>query len=123
MEIQGKIIAILPANSGVSKSGNQWTSQEYVLETQGNHKTKMCFSVFGEDRIKQFDIKQGEEVIARFDIDAHEYNGRWYNKISVYNINHVVQNKMQHTPTASVPPSPNLFPTEKPSDGADDLPF
>lgn len=122
MEIQGKIIAILPANSGVSKSGNQWTSQEYVLETQGNHKTKMCFSVFGEDRIRQFDIKQGEEVIARFDIDAHEYNGRWYNKISVYNINHVVQSK-QHTPNASVPPSPPLFPTEKPNDGADDLPF
>ena len=34
MEITGKIIAVLPANSGVSaRTGNPWMSQEYVMET------------------------------------------------------------------------------------------
>ena len=33
MEIQGKIIQILPEQGGISKAGNEWKKQEYVLET------------------------------------------------------------------------------------------
>ena len=32
MEFTGKIIAILQPRGGVSKSGNEWKSQEYVIE-------------------------------------------------------------------------------------------
>ena len=36
MELTGKIIAVLPANSGVSaRTGNPWMSQEYVIEVPG----------------------------------------------------------------------------------------
>ena len=31
MEFTGKIIAILQPRGGVSKSGNEWKSQEYVI--------------------------------------------------------------------------------------------
>ncbi|MBQ1722305.1 MAG: DUF3127 domain-containing protein, partial [Muribaculaceae bacterium] len=34
MEIEGKIIMKLPLQSGTSKTGNNWSKQEYVLETQ-----------------------------------------------------------------------------------------
>ena len=33
MEVTGKIIAVLPLQGGVSKAGNEWKKQEYVLET------------------------------------------------------------------------------------------
>ena len=33
MEISGKIIAILQPKGGVSKAGNEWKMQEYVIET------------------------------------------------------------------------------------------
>ena len=33
MEIKGKIIHVLPLQEGVSKAGNAWKKQEYVLET------------------------------------------------------------------------------------------
>ena len=33
MEIEGKIIVVLPAREGVSARGTQWKSQDYVLET------------------------------------------------------------------------------------------
>ena len=36
--------------------------------------------VFGEDRIKQFNLQQNDEVRVRFHIEAHEYNGRWFNE-------------------------------------------
>lgn len=87
MDLTGKVIAILPANSGVSqRTGNPWMSQEYVIEVPGQYPRKMLFRIFGEDRIKQFSIQAGEEITVQFDIDAHEYNGRWFNEIRAYNI-------------------------------------
>lgn len=87
MDLLGKIIAILPAQSGVSsRTGNPWMSQDYVLEVPGQYPRKMVFRVFGEDRIKQFNIQAGEELTVQFDIDAREYNGRWFNDIRAYNI-------------------------------------
>ena len=37
MEFTGKIIAILQPRGGVSKSGNEWKSQEYVIEDHGQY--------------------------------------------------------------------------------------
>lgn len=55
MELTGTIIAIMPAKSGVSaRTGNPWMTQEYVIEVPGQYPKKCAFSIFGEDRIKQF---------------------------------------------------------------------
>lgn len=87
MELTGRIIAVLPANSGVSaRTGNPWMSQEYVIEVPGQYPRKCVFRIFGEDRIKQFNIQMNEDVTVSFDIDAHEYNGRWFNEIRAYNV-------------------------------------
>lgn len=112
MEITGKIIAVLPANSGTSaRTGNPWMSQTYVIETQGQYPKKLAFDVFGEERIKQFNIKQGEELTVRFDIDAHEYNGRWFNQIRAFNVEKIgQQNTQQPTPQ----PTDNVANTQAP---------
>lgn len=87
MDLTGKVIAILEARGGVSqRTGNSWMLQEYVIEVPGTFPRKMMFSIFGEDRIKQFNIQAGEEITVQFDIDAREFNGRWYNDIRAYNI-------------------------------------
>lgn len=39
--------------------------------------------VFGEDRIKQFNLQVNDEVRVRFHIEAHEYNGRWFNEVRI----------------------------------------
>ena len=86
MEITGKIIAVLPERGGVSKTGNEWKMQEYVLETHEQYPRKICFNVFGADKIAQFNIQVGEEMTVSFDINAREYNGRWYNDIRAWKI-------------------------------------
>ena len=87
MELSGKIIAVLPASSGVSqRTGNTWMSQDYVIEVPGQYPRKCVFRVFGEDRIKQFNIQLNEDVTVSFDIDAHEFNGRWFNDVRAYNV-------------------------------------
>jgi len=88
MEITGKIIAVLPPRSGVSaRTGNPWMSQEYVIETIENYPRKCCFNIWGEDKIKTFNIQVGETMTVSVDIDAREYQGRWYNDIRCWQIN------------------------------------
>ena len=86
MEIEGLIYKVLPANSGVSqKTGNAWMSQEFVLSyywfPNQTMPSYMVFRVFGEDRLKQFDLHENDEVKIRFNIEAHESNGRWFNEV------------------------------------------
>lgn len=80
MEIIGKIILKLPLQTGVSKAGNNWSKQEYVLETQENFPKKVHFDFFG-DRATQYDLQEGQMVKLSFDIESREYNGRWYTSI------------------------------------------
>lgn len=84
MEFKGTIIATLPVKSGTSKAGKPWSMGQYVIESEGEYKKKMCFDVFGEEKIREFDIRTGEKMTVKFDIDSNEYNGRWYNSIRAY---------------------------------------
>ena len=134
MEIQGKVIAVLPERSGVSAKG-EWKSQTYVIETQEQYPKKMAFDVFGADRLAQFNIHSGEEILVSFDIDAHEYQGRWFNSIRAWNVTKVSQQAMASSANAAGVANPtnqqNPFPPEQQSaqqqaqqrGNSDDLPF
>ena len=91
MELQGKVIAVLPERSGVSARG-EWKSQSFVIETHEQYPKKLVFDVFGADRLAQFNIQSGEEILVSFDIDAHEYNGRWFNNVRAWNVQRVDPN-------------------------------
>ena len=123
MELTGKLIAAMPTQSGVSaRTGNAWMSREYVIEVPGQYPKKCCFKVFGEDRLKQFNLRKEETVTVQFDIDAHEYNGRWFNEIRAYN----VLRPQQAAAPAPQPQATAPFPPPQPEQGggsADDLPF
>ena len=134
MEIQGKVIAVLPERSSVSARG-EWKSQTYVIETQEQYPKKMAFDVFGADRLAQFNIHSGEVINVSFDIDAHEYQGRWFNSIRAWNVTKVSQQAMASSANAAGVANPtnqqNLFPPEQQSaqqqaqqrGNSDDLPF
>lgn len=85
MEIQGKIIVVLPERSGTSQRGNQWRSISYVLETQEQYPKKLAFDVTN-DKIDQLNIQLGEILTVQFDINAREYNGRWFNSVNAWNV-------------------------------------
>lgn len=127
MELIGRIIAVQEAKSGTSlKTGNPWMKQEYVMEMPGQYPRHCVFSVFGEDRIKQLNIQNGEDLTVQFDIDAREYNGRWYNDVRAYNVirgqQPVAGAPVAAAPSAATSPFP---PAQEPaSEGSsDDLPF
>lgn len=130
MEITGKIIAAGEPRGGTSaRTGNSWKVQEFVIETHEQYPHRCMFSVFGEDRLKEFNIQVGDELTVSFDIDAREYNGRWYNDLRAWR----VQRAQGAAPVASADaaadiPAPTADPFAAPAAGgaadeADDLPF
>lgn len=135
MEIVGKAIAALPVKSGVSqRTGEQWQSREYVIETQEQYQKRICFEVFGTDKLKEFNIRNNDLIKVHFDITAREYNGKWYNTIRAWKVEHVnqdgsVEGATSNQVAASAPQAPapqapstqSAAPAAKESD--DDLPF
>ena len=117
MEIEGKIIAVLPKQEGTSaRTGNHWASQEYVLETHDQYPRKCCFRIFGEDRINAMNIQAGEELRVSFDIDAREYNGRYFNTLTAWRVDRIDPAAMaqQGVPYAQPAPMSGGFPPAPP---------
>ena len=104
MEIKGRIIHVLPLQEGVSKAGNPWKKQEYVLETEEQYPRKVCFNLFG-DKVDQY-------------LESREFNGRWYTDVRAWKIE-------KSAPVAQgvpdMPPMPNDIAPFPPAPAAPDL--
>jgi hypothetical protein len=108
MELTGKIIAEFNERGGVSnRTGNEWKAKSYVLEVPGDYPRKMVFDVFGVDRLQAFNIQIGETLTVHFDIDAHEYNGRWFNDVRAFRID---RGQTAPAPAAEGAPAPEAAP-------------
>ena len=84
MEIKGKCIAVADLRTGQSQSGNNWQKRDFVIETSEKYPRKVCFTLFG-DKVSLCP-SVGTYVSVSFDIDAHEYNGKWYNQINAWKV-------------------------------------
>ncbi|MBO7418680.1 MAG: DUF3127 domain-containing protein [Bacteroidaceae bacterium] len=129
MEFSGRVIAILPVRTGVSRTtGNEWKVQSYVVENHDQYPRRMCFEVFGADKIDLFNIQMGEELNVSFDIDARQWQDKWFNTIRAWKVDRVqaeTQDTQQPVVPEPVPPfAPEPAPFTASSDSAtDDLPF
>lgn len=138
MDISGKIIQKLPLQSGESKtSGKPWQIQSYVLETQEQYPRKVCFEIFGEQRIKDNPCEIDDLVTVSFDIESREFNGRWYTSIRAWKVQQgIVDGNAQPTapqeaaaPAAQPMPQPaaaanvETFDPAPSGESTDDLPF
>ena len=136
MEIEGKIIAVLPERSGTSQNG-PWKVAGYVIETQETYPKRMFFEVRdGRDgRIARLNIQLGKIMRVWWDINAREYEGKWYNTITAYDAREVANSAVeQQAESNTEPPQSELTqppiqqpcspvePQSAPVDG-DDLPF
>lgn len=84
-DITGKIIAVLPTRSGTSARGTQWSSQTAVIETHEQYPKRVAFDVLG-DKITEFNLQVGDEVTVSFDINAREFNGKWWNSVNAWQV-------------------------------------
>lgn len=109
MEIIGKVVAVLELQSGTSKKGSEWKKRDFVIETlDEKFPKKVCFTLFGDraDACQPID----SVVNVAFDIDAHEYNGKWFNSVNAWKVEpaQAQQQSAPHNaelaPRTSIPP-------------------
>jgi hypothetical protein len=86
MEIQGKLIQVLPIESGTSKSGKDWTQQTIIVETGDQYPKKIAIQCASNlmDKIKDYQI--GHTITCQVNIESRESGGKWYTSIKAWKI-------------------------------------
>lgn len=81
MEFTARVDKVLPIQEGTNaRTGNPWAKQNYILRTLESYPRNYQISLFGADRIKEHNLKEGDKVLVDLAPGtAREYNGRWYN--------------------------------------------
>ena len=118
MEIKGRLVKILPVQTGQGKNG-EWKKQDFVIEQEGTYSRKVCISVWG-DKIDMKQLVEGAMLNVSIDIESREFNDKWYTNVTAWKVE-TAGNDQQ-----SAPPLPPIdvyqpdadFPPMK-----DDLPF
>lgn len=98
MDIQliGTIVRAFPIESGTKRDGGEWHKQEYLLSVENEHYPKnVSFHIFGNDRITELGLKENERVRVHLEIQAREYNGRYFNSINCWKVDRNENNQSE----------------------------
>jgi hypothetical protein len=129
MEITGLLVKQTTVREGVSKTtGNPWKSAEYLVEIPGQYPRHINFRVTDGQvgRIARFDGLVGKMVTVSFDLDAHEFEGKWYNELTAWGVKEYIdQTTLQANIAAAQAKDNPAEATDQQSDGdkGDGLPF
>lgn len=110
LSIKGRISHLGDVESKTTRNGNTWLKQLVVILIPGPHNTyhEIAFTAQGNTvgTIEPYSV--GDEVEVSGYISAREYNGRYYNDVSLSSI---------------VPAEGTKIPEPEKPKGKDDLPF
>lgn len=122
MNIKGKVVQVLPVESGTSKNGNQWSKASLIVETTENPQYPKKIKISNMKNAEAFSkLAVGSEVTFKVEIESREYNGRWYTEINCWGWDAATQ-------TQQAPAQPIQKPVYQQAQApatppADDLPF
>ena len=96
IKVVGTIEKLMPVQKGVSSTGREWVRQDIVMSmANGQFVKHLAATVMGQERIDNFNLRVGDNIVAYLDIDAREYNSRWYNSINIWRVERVGSNGNQ----------------------------
>lgn len=102
MQFKGKIIESLPVVTGQGARG-EWVKQGFVLEyDSGQHPKQIAFDVFGSDKLQEFRISVGEELICDIDFKVVKgRNGGTFNSVDCWRVTRANQVQQQQATQAA----------------------
>lgn len=104
MELRGIITEVLEPKSGETQRG-PWKTQEIVVEHGSvSYPAKAVFTLRNAilDKYKDM-LVRGKRVTVSFDIDAREWQGRWYNTVSAWKIEELGTTTNQDSVSSAAP--------------------
>ena len=125
MKFEGKIFKVFPTQSGTSQRG-EWMKQDFIFEyfeqPTDRYADRVLLSIMN-DRIREYDLHEGDEVIIGFGHNTREYQGRYFNEIRIYHFEKVKHVERQPAmPTAPASASPTQTVAQQTSQ-VEDIPF
>ena len=97
MEFQGIVKQVLPLESGVSKSGNQWSKASVIFDVTTNPQYPKLVKVSNMKKADVFaKLTPGTKVNLKVEIESREYNGRWYTEVSAWGWDIIPDNQVQN---------------------------
>jgi hypothetical protein len=81
---QGKLIQILPLESGTSKAGKDWSKQTIIIETEEKYPKKLAIDLNADliNKIKEY--KLGQIITCQINLESREYNGKWFTSVKAW---------------------------------------
>ena len=86
MDITGKLIKVLPIQTGQGKNG-EWKKQDIILELEGTPTKKLCIGLWNDKIIS--DLMEGSMLKVFFEIDSREYNDKWYTNLRGWKVEEI----------------------------------
>ena len=94
----------------MSAIGNAWRRQDFILEyfekPEDQYAETVCLQVMN-DRIDEYDMHEGDEVIVDFGHRVNEYQGRIYTEMRIRSFEKVAQ-AAAPTPPAEMTPEQRM---------------
>lgn len=85
--VRGYVKQMLPIREGVSqRTGQPWQSQSVIFEHESGQYPKCLVFDTSNANIQSFGLIEGECVVCHLNINAREYNGRWFNSIECWKV-------------------------------------
>lgn len=130
LKIEGKIMKVLPVESGVSKAGKEWKKQTYILLPFTQYAKEMAYTIFGEERLETYKAKVNDNVCVTFDISSNEFNGKWFTSVNAYKVEGIEHDDKQMPSSEEMDKKAEEFFNAQPDPNSsyvqhhdDDLPF
>lgn len=121
MELNCKVIGVLPVQSGTSSRGD-WEKHAFVVSwMDGQYEQKLCLEVMGADKFEKMKnaVVVGNEVLVKFNVTSREYQGRWFTTASCYYCSTIGGVQQQ----SAVPNAQPAVDTRESVSSSNDLPF
>lgn len=130
MEFTGRIMKVLPLKSGVSsRTGNEWKTQQFIFEYFENpsdrYSDKVVIETFDTNIMAQ--LEENATVRIGFGHRYEEYNGNYYNRLTMYKFERLDHtNALKPEPASEAPTNGDpsvVVPQPQQEEKKDDLPF
>ena len=117
MEIKGRLIKVLPPQTGQGKNG-EWKKQDFVIELEGTYPRKVCFTIWG-DKVNIESQIEGTMLNVFFDAESREYQGKWFTNLTAWKAEPAADSQQNaplmppletYQPDMDVPPEREVMP-------------
>lgn len=85
-ETRGRIISKGEMQTGISKTNKEWKKIAFVFQEDSKYENRMSAQAFGDNAMSLTHISPDDIVEIEVEVRAREYNGKWYNDLTLQKV-------------------------------------